>query len=83
MPRHRQAAPTQVKHHSRIQEPDVTGSPLLQWERSVVQWFPWGGRGLKGDEVDQVALGWGHAFWKEVDEGVEKLRPLSVGLVDI
>lgn len=41
------------------------------------------GEGLEGDEVDQVALGRGHAFWKEVDEGVEELRPLSVGLVHV
>lgn len=50
-----------------------------------VQWFPSVGQegGLEGDEVDQVALGRGHAFWKEVDKGVEELRPLSIGLVQI
>lgn len=37
--------------------------------------------GLEGDEVDQVALGRGHAVWEEVDERVEELRPLSVRLV--
>lgn len=40
-----------------------------------------GGRGLKRDEVHQVALGRSHAVREEVDEGVEELRPLSVRLV--
>lgn len=44
--------------------------------------LPWVG-GLKRDEVYQVALGRSHAFWEEVDEGVEELRPLSVRLVHI
>lgn len=39
------------------------------------------GEGLEGDEVHQVALGWGHAVREEVDERVEELRPLSVRLV--
>lgn len=38
---------------------------------------------LEGDEVDQVALGGGHAVWKEVDERVEELRSPSVRLVHV
>lgn len=44
---------------------------------------PLGRAALEGDEVDQVALGRGHAFGEEVDEGVKELRPLSVGLVHV
>lgn len=58
--------------------------------RCSVQWVRWrkkseceGGRGLKRDEVYQVALGRSHAVREEVDEGVEELRPLSVRLVDV
>lgn len=40
-------------------------------------------RGLKRDEVYQVALRGSHAVREEVDEGVEELCPLSVRLVDV
>lgn len=39
--------------------------------------------GLESDEVNQVALGRGHAVREEVDKRVEELRPLSVRLVHV
>ena len=39
--------------------------------------------GLQGDEVDQVALGRGHAVWEEVDERVEELGALGIRLVNV
>lgn len=41
------------------------------------------GEMLKGDEVYQVALRRRHAVWKEVDQRVKELRPLSVRLIDV
>lgn len=39
--------------------------------------------GLERDQVHQVAFGRSHAVREEVDERVEELRPLGVGLVDV
>lgn len=39
--------------------------------------------GLQRNEVDKVTLWWGHVIREEVDQRVEELGALSIGLIHI